>query len=693
MSTTIYAKRFLDATAGLAPRDRKAIDSAVMEFARGSKASGLRLHKLNCRESRFHSISANKELRIIVLIDGDTRIVMHAGHHDAVYRWAERHEVKSHEITGVPQIIEFVEEVERRVHFSPITPKSLPLFADVSDEQLSAIGVPFDFVRLVRKVQNDDDLEKLSSALPEEAWEVLVEIAAGGDPTLLLLELQTQFKADDALSGQVEEQFPREFASPAARRRFWIADSEKALEQALSMPWAVWRVFLHPSQESAVTANHTGPARITGGAGTGKTVVLAHRAARLVREGKTSRILLSTFSKILAQHLAKCMDELIGDSPAMRKRVEVTHLHEHAFLAVRKAKPSMSMATTADLRLRLEEAAISVGYLARPMAFVRDEWNHVIDYWGVNSLSSYLGVVRSGRGKALGRAQRETLWPVFQHVLDSLSTDSALTRAAICELAAEEAVTQSYDHVLLDESQDFAPRELRYAMSLANAADNALFLGGDDGQRIYRNPFPLKSVGINIRGRSRRLRVNYRTSSEIHAFSAKVLPDETLDDEVVDSRCITSLFSGEVPEIVQFDSREAEAEKVVSWVMDRQASGVAVREIAVLARQRSRLQEISARLEKAAGQFVPDPSSRDSHMPMIDTLHAAKGLEFRAVVVVGAEEGTLPLIQALDGAPGDEAHELALARERHLLYVGCTRARDVLLITHLGNRSRFLPEQ
>lgn len=694
MSSVIYAKRFLDTTAALAPRDRKVIDSAVMEFARGSKSKGLRLHKLNCRESRFFSISANKDLRIIVLIDGDTRIVMHAGPHDSAYRWAERHEVRTHEVTGAPQIIEFVENVEKRIHFAEDKPRCNYLFCDVEDEQLSAIGVPLEYIRLVRKVGGEDDLIQLSGVLPEEAWEALVDISSGVDPDILIAELALQRASLPKISTSGNESLYSEIvSSQVAQQRFWVADSEQELAKALDMPWAAWRVFLHPSQAEAVNADHAGAARITGGAGTGKSVVLVHRAVRLVRESKSSRVLLSTFSKVLAEQLAKSVDELLGDEDTFRQRIEVTHLHKHAFRICKRAQPKLKLATTAAVEQRLDTAVTYVGYLAHPMAFVRDEWHHVVDYWGVKSIDSYLSVSRVGRGKALQRYQREVIWPVFKHVLDGLVKDNLLTRAAICERAVE-GVTESqrYDCVLLDEAQDFTPRELRYAHSLSGTGENSLFLGGDDGQRIYQNSFPLKSIGINIRGRSKRLRVNYRTSAEIHDFSINILPNE-LENGSVETRRVTSLFGGVSPQVVSCRSFEEETAHLVDWVADCQEAGVSLGEIALLARQRKRLQSIVTCLEEEFGYVATILNERDNNKIVADTLHAAKGLEFRAVAVVGAEEGILPLVESLEGEPGDEAHSLALARERHLLYVGCTRARETLLVTHCGEPSRFLPEE
>lgn len=694
MSSVFFANSFMASTSALASRDRKIVDSTVMEFARGSKSKGLRLHKLKCRESRFYSISANKDLRVIVLIDGDIRVVMHAGHHDAAYRWADRHEVRAHEVTGVPQIIEYVEEVEKRIRFIDEGQESRPLFNNIADEQLAGIGVPSDYLRLVRKVCNENDLEQLSGALPEEAWEALVDIAAGAEPDVIIAGILQQLTTDPLQSDISGRDISHEFTSQFAKRRFWFADSEQALEKAMSMPWAAWRVFLHPSQAAAVEASHNGPAKVTGGAGTGKSVVLVHRAARLIQQSTNSRVLLSTFSKVLAEHLAKSVDELIGSEPTQRSRVAVIHLHEHAYLALRVLEPSLKMATTANLRERLDLAIADVGYLALPAAFVRDEWQHVVDYWGVESLESYLKVSRIGRGKPLKSSQRELIWPVFRQVLDGLKTDHSLTRAAICEHASKTVDENGprYEHVLLDEAQDFGPRELRYAHALAGSGKNALFLGGDDGQRIYQNPFSLKSVGINIRGRSRRLRVNYRTSAEIHDFSVNILPNENGDDDESLSRRVTSLFGGISPKIVNCQSRKEETDRVIRWVVSCQESGIAINEIALLSRQHMRLDEIINSIESELGEVTTKLNNRNELGIVTDILHAAKGMEFQAVAVVGAEEGTLPLTAALNGEPGDEAHTLTLAREQHLLYVGCTRARENLMVTHHGERSRFLPK-
>lgn len=694
MNTVIYAKRFLEATAALAPRDRKLIDSTVMEFARGSKSKGLRLHKLKCKESRFHSISANDDLRIIILIDGDTRVVMHADHHDAAYKWADRHEVRMHEITQVPQIIEFVESVEQRVQFTHEQLQTQALFDIVDDDLLANLGVPSDYVRLVRKVRNEDDLGMLGNVLPEEAWESLVEIAAGAQPELVLAESREYNNDVIKVERDTESVISGDYSSQAARRRFWIADSEQALELALAMPWAAWRVYLHPSQAAAVSADHKGPARITGGAGTGKSVVLVHRAVRLAKESPSARVLLSTFSKLLARELSESLDELLGNDVPVRNRIDVAHLHEHANELVQKIEPGASLASTATQKDILKDAVSRAGYLAHPVSFVFDEWAHIVDYWGVESLQSYLKVSRKGRGRALSRAQRELLWPVFEYTHDALKKNYALTRAGICQRAGDLRISMmdTYDHVFLDEAQDFGPREIRYAYSLVSGTTNGLYLGADDGQRIYSNPYPLTSVGINIRGRSRRLRVNYRTSAEIHDFSVKVLPVEQFDDDINKSRRVTSLFGGIEPRIESCESRYDESQFIARWIKGCLESGIEINEIALLGRQFSRLQEILILLDNTSLAKASRLTGRKDDHLVVDNLHAVKGLEFKAVAIIGIEDGTLPLTDALEGATGDEAHMLALARERHLLYVGCTRARESLVVTYVGNRSRFLPK-
>lgn len=685
----VFANRFMASVARLSTSDRRAIDSAVMELARGSTARGLRLHKLNCREPRFHSISASDSLRVILLVDGTTRVLMHAAQHDAAYRWAESHEVRRHELTGVPQIIEYVDAVERRVRFVDETIARPPLFASVTDEQLVRLGLPSSHVDLIRRVTDEDTLTELGDAIPEEAWEALVEIFSGVDPD----ELINDQASPEPRGRGTEEDFAAVLSTPEARRRFWVADSEDALVEALSMPWAAWRVFLHPSQARAVDIDHGGPARVTGGAGTGKSVVLVHRAARHVRENPKARVLLSTFGRALAAQLRDALDQLVGQESSARQRVRVIHLHAHAVAALGDAGQTVKAASSSKIRVRIDAAIAATGYAARPAAFVREEWHRVIDVWGIRSKESYRQIARTGRGQSLSAAQRAALWPVFQHVHESLAADGLETWSDLCERAAVIGTEQgngSFDHVLLDEAQDFGPRELSYAASLADGSANAFFVASDDGQRIYRNPFPLSAIGINIRGRSRRLRVNYRTSAEIHAFAARVLPGEWSDDEVAHSRRVVSLFGGTEPELFRGESPDDEAERLVRWVDKQLGNGLIPDQIALFARQLSRLQTIELALSGRLGLRCVLLGNTDCGSLVKGTLHGGKGLEFRAVAVVGAEEGVLPMPAALEGEPGDEAYELSLARERHLLYVGCTRARDTLLVTHVGRCSRFL---
>jgi superfamily I DNA/RNA helicase len=319
-------------------------------------------------------------------------------------------------------------------------------------------------------------------------------------------------------------------------------------------------------------------------------------------------------------------------------------------------------------------------------AFLLAEWDAVIDFWGVRERASYLAIERRGRGQRLDRAGREGLWPVFASMRAELDAKGRMTAADLCESAAlvlSDRAETPFDYLLLDEAQDLGPRELAFAIQVASRGGAGLFFAGDAGQRVFKYPFPWASVGVDIRGRSRHLRIAYRTSAEIRRFAARILPEDVEDEG---PRSTGATFSGSDPEVIAMANAAEERDVVAAWVADRLAEGLMPSDMAILARTADRAATASSGL---ATQPVWDMAV---NRIAVGTLADAKGLEFRAVAIAGCEDGLVPLTAALRADPDPEAQEIALMRERNLLYVGCTRARETLLLTHIGPLTRFLRE-
>jgi hypothetical protein len=675
----VYGDSYFRSLRALAKAEQTTVKLAVQDFIERPDAPGLRLHKLR---NGLWSISPNMDLRVIVARDGGTFALLHVDHHDRAHRWAERRAYERHETTGSAQIVEILEVTREAAAVRPRPPKAPPPpLAGESDGYLLSLGVPRLWLGPLKAAPDQDALLDLMDRLPVEAAERLVLLVSGERP-------EPAPKAPDGADP---------FATPDARRRFWLAADEDALQRALERPWQEWLVFLHPAQREAAERDWSGPARVTGPAGTGKSVVAMHRAARLARAAGGAKVLLTTHTDALAARLSQGMDALLGEGTAARGRVAVGTIHGEAARLLAAAGRKVALADEARIAALIAAQCGGLDGAGGAARFLLNEWRAVIDHWGVRQWETYRDIRRLGRGAALGERRRAEIWPVFAAVREALDAAGLMTPGDLCEAAdallQEGGQPPPYAHVVVDEAQDLGPRELILACALAAEGPRGLFFAGDGGQQVMRHPFSWLAAGVDVRGRSRRLAVNYRTSRQIRRFSDGALP-ATLEaiGGGAEGRGAVSLLSGPPPEVVGCADAAAQADVLRGWIAAHLARGVPPGEIAVLARRDEDLGPILRPAMQATG-LVMAPIGDIA--PAAGALYAgaiasAKGLEFRAVALVGVDESVLPLADALAAEESEEGRALALQRERHLLYVGCTRARESLLVTHGPRPSRFL---
>jgi len=676
----LIADTFTAAFNRLSGQDQKAVKASVFDLQMDSTGNGLQLHRIDkSKDTNFWSARVNRDVRLIVHKTGDSMLVAYVDHHDAAYAWAERRRIEAHPRTGAVQIVEVrerVEEVARPGAFDFVAPEALiaaapqpQLFASLDDDALLSVGVPTDWLADVRAA-TEDGFFALAGHLPAEASEALLEYAATG-----FLPAPRLAYADP-------------FAHPDALRRIRpIADQEE-LEQALAFPWEKWGVFLHPSQRELVGRSFAGPARVAGSAGTGKTIVAIHRAVRLARENPEARVLLASFSEPLADAMARKLLVLAPETGGIVPRITTASFRgiaEQLYQLEHGVRPRIASDTV--LRDRLADAAKAAELKGFSDRFLLSEWTNVIDAWGIADLGAYATVQRMGRKSRLGPNQRERLWPVFDAVRLALEAERYTSWAQVFTGLAEafsDRPRKPFDHVILDEAQDLAPAELRFFAALAPERPDNLFLAGDMGQRIFQHPYSWSSLGVEVRGRSYTLKVCYRTSQQIRQAADHLLPAVLRDgDGIEDERSgIVSVFDGPAPQIKIHDTADEEAATVADIIARWLADGVGANEIGIFVRS-------------------PDlvPRARDALRDIADgdriattSMHLAKGLEFRGVVVMACDQGVLPLddriADAADEAELDEIYET----ERRLLYVACTRAREYLLLSGVRPESEYLAD-
>ena len=699
------ADTFTDSLARLTGDEQKLAKTTAFDLQLNPVTPGMQLHRIEQSKDRnFWSARVNRDLRLIVHRTPASFLLCYVAHHDQAYRWAERRKLEVHPTTGAAQWVEIRERVQEIVvpavgsrRGGAPAPAAPGLLASYSDEQLLAYGVPAEWLADVRAA-DEDGLLALAAHLPAEAAEALLELATGGRPSFALA---TPRGADP-------------FAHPDAQRRFRVMHDVEELERALAFPWDKWTVFLHPAQRQWVERDDTGPARVAGSAGTGKTIVALHRAVYLATSRPESRVLLTTFSDTLAYALHDMLRRLIGQQPRLAERLEVLSLEAIA-LRLHKAQCGPVKVASADqvralLREAWAECAPRLGEQKFSPSFLLGEWEEMVDAWQLDQWEAYRDIKRLGRKTRLSEAQRAALWQVFGALRSRLTSQGLTTWAGLFTRLARAqpqrraaGLSPAFDHVVVDEAQDLSVPQLRFLAALAGGTPNGLFFAGDLGQRIFQPPFSWKSLGVDVRGRSRTLHINYRTSHQIRVQADRLLGPEVSDVDGIteDRRGTVSVFDGPAPMVTLFDDEAQEITAVADWLRSRVAEGLPARDIAVFVRsdaQFARAQAVaeSARLphtllDARLAAITAMPGTAPDAVN-IGAMHLAKGLEFRAVVVMACDDEVLPLQERVASVADKADLQEVYNTERHLLYVACTRARDHLLVTGIKPGSVFLED-
>jgi len=682
------ADTFTDSLSKLTGNEQKAVKIAAFNLQLDPAHPGLRFHKLNkVREPNFWSVRVSRDVRIIVHRTRNSLMLCYVDHHDNAYHWAERRRLETHPKTGAAQLIEVRETVQeivvpvyREMEEQETQPKP-PLLVNVSEDDLLGYGVPAEWIKDVRNADEDRLLE-LVDHLPSEAAEALLELAVGGTPQLV----QPLVVADP-------------FEHPDAQHRFLLVNDTRELERALEYPWEKWALFLHPAQRQIIEANYSGPFRVSGPAGTGKTVVALHRAAFLTRANPEARVLLTTFSDTLAAALRTKLRQLLYKEPRLAERIEVDAIDTVGERLYRAQIGSLNIATPELVQTFLAGAEGNVEMPKFTPRFLMDEWENVVDAWQLDSWEAYRNVRRLGRKKRLPDEQRWVLWTIFEQVRVELREHGLMTRSEMFSVLAERIRDRQYplfDFTVVDEAQDISVAQLRFLAALGTERANSLFFASDLRQRIFQTPFSWKALGVDVRGKSQTLKLNYRTSRQIQRQADRLLASEVsdVDGYVEDRRGTVSIFSGKPPAIFCFETYQEEQEAVGKWLQERQRDGVGVREISLFVRSRNELGRARAAVDYAGFPFqiLDEHTKTRDEVVSIGTMHRAKGLEFRAVVVMACDDEVIPLQERIESIADDTDLEEVYDTERHLLYVACTRARDHLMVTGTKPASEFLDD-
>lgn len=686
---------FLTAFAALPRQIQGKVTEMINKLRNNPDLPGLNYEKIHdAVDEKICSIRIDDAYRGIIVRQKESGvyILLWVDHHDKAYEWARRKRCQINPTTGSVQVF----DVDVTEPIDQPSPEKPGLFANVSDEQLLALGVPGDQVNFVRSLVMEEDFYQVKNSLPEDAYEAL-EWIVNGFPLQEVLELYADEKEEVP-----QDDFETALQNLRSQRSFVIVEGEDELRRILAEPLEKWRVFLHPAQRKIVQKNYSGPARILGGAGTGKTVVAMHRAKWLASrlKGKDQKVLFTTFTVNLAKDIEDNLRKICTVEEL--KRIEVINLDAWVSQFLREQGYSYSIVYDDKLTQLWEEAvSLSGENLEFTPDFYIEEWSKVVAPQEAFTLERYLKASRLGRGIRLDRKKRLQVWNVFEEYINLMKekqirdVDTAMYECR--QILEKTPETTRYTSIVVDEGQDFIMNAFRLLRALAGPEhENDLFIVGDAHQRIYKKKAVLSKCGINIKGRSSYLRINYRTTEEIRKYAFALLKGISFDDldEGYDhGRICQSLIHGEVPKVKIFKNATEECEFIIAELKRLIEEGVDPKNICLVARTHRLLDDYIAQLTRVGLRTYEIKRSRPEDRTLdgvrVATMHRVKGLEFEHVFVVAVNDRIIPLASAINTTDPVAAEE-ALTAEKCLLYVSLTRARKSAYITCYGTPSEFL---
>lgn len=684
---------FLNSFAALPRQKQGKVTEFFNKFRTNPNSPGINYEKIDEGiDKNICSVRIDDTYRAIVVRCPDTNVYMllWVDHHDEAYAWAKRKKCSINKATGGVQVFDVQEvTVERLVEKEAI-------FTSYTDDQLLRMGLPKEQLPMVKGIETIEELYAMKESLPEDAYEGLEWLAHGFDYREVIETLY-----EEETESVKENDFAAALQSDRSRKSFVIVEGEEELKRIMAEPLEKWRIFLHPTQRKIVNCDFSGPARVLGGAGTGKTVVAMHRAKRLAGEAASGRkILFTTFTRNLADDIRDNLRK-IADVPLM-KNIEVVNLDAWvaSFLREQGYEYMISYGDELD-RVWDEAIAAAGGMLDYTKNFYIDEWIRVVQAQEAYTKEKYVRASRIGRGLRLDRIRRMKVWSVFEEFMNLMDErklrDSEYAMYECRIILERQHLAGRYENIIVDEGQDLSPSAYRLIRALAGEPHkNDIFIVGDAHQRIYRNKAVLSKCGINVRGRAKKLRINYRTTEEIRKYAfglLKGLSFDDMDEDYDDGDKCQSLTHGNLPEIKRFHTPEEELEFIVGEIKELEAAGVQRKNICIVARTHKLIESYKEGLRNNQIDIFEIKANKVDDRSFdgvrIATMHRVKGLEFNYIFAVGVNNKALP-----NGVRSDFSDDVSLEEfetgEKCLLYVALTRARTGAYVTCYGTMSNLI---
>ena len=584
--TVAISTDFLTAYAALPRQKQGKVTEFFNKFRNDPTHPGINFEKINEGiDKNICSVRIDDTYRGIIVREPESNvyILLWVDHHDEAYAWAKRKKCSINKLTGSVQIFDVKEVIEEQS-----TIDEPALFAGISDDVFEKIGLPEEQLPMIKAIKTLEGLHSMKAAIPEDAFEGLEWLGNGFTVDEVLSTLYPETEHVDVK----DNDFAAALQTDASKKSFVIVDGEEELQAIMQEPLEKWRIFLHPTQRKVVGKKFNGPARVLGGAGTGKTVVAMHRAKMLASNlNSEGKILFTTYTKNLAEDIKDNLRKIC--SAEEMKRIDIINLDAWVSNFLRRQGYEYQIVYDEEVDKAWRDAiAIAGGELSFVENFYKDEWVKVVQAQEVYDKVAYCKAPRIGRGVRLDRKIRMQIWDVFdeyQNIMnEKLQRDVETAMYECRKILENKKLTGQYTSIIVDEGQDLSPSAYRLLRSLAGEEhENDIFIVGDSHQRIYRNKAVLSKCGINVRGRSSYLRINYRTTEEIRKFAFGLLNGvsfDVLDEDYDNGKGCQSLTHGDKPEIKEFATPEEELDFLVTKIKDMEANGIEQKNICIVAR-------------------------------------------------------------------------------------------------------------
>lgn len=694
------ADDFLDQYSQLPRKIQSKVSELINRFHRDPTRNGLNYESiLHTRDNRLKSLRVDQDYRAIVLKPktGNIHLLLWVDKHDDAYHWAKRRICEVNQVSGALQIIDVEQLQQTTEKLTRETPQP-GRFDHISDRDLMRLGVPEILLSTLRRIVTDEDVEEILPQLPIEASDAIIMLAAD----YKLEEIFQQLEKPQP-SGKIDpENLEIALQNLDSLSRYVVITNDTELEEMLAAPLEKWRVFLHPSQRKLVERDWNGAVRVLGGAGTGKTVVAMHRAKWLIENRftqPTDRILITTFTRNLSIDISNNLKTIV--TPEDIKRINIINLDQWVNKFLKQQGIETEIVYEDKTQPLWEKAYNQRIENNLSLAFYQQEWKQIVQPNQCKTLKDYLKVTRIGRGTRLNRQQRQHIWIVFEEYMNLLLERGFIEseegmQNAIQIINMQNKTVAKYQSVIVDEGQDMSKTAFKLIRAITGTSRaNDIFIVGDAHQRLYGQPIVLSQCEIDIKGRSKRLRLNYRTTDETRKWATDILAGTTVDDlegGVDTLKDYRSLMHGESPIIRGFDNFEAEIEYLYHVLKELRGNKEKPNITCIVLRTDSLIKRYKENLKGIEIEQIGREQGENGERKSIKiaTMHRVKGLQFDHIIIPGLTQEIMPLETILRKSPDPATREELETKERSLLYVAATRAKKQVIVTYHGIPSSFL---